>query len=271
MDEFLFQLALIILGLCFLAGLWWGMSALAGLLVVETSSHWAVRAIAFSVHFVTVLCAGYGALHGKHFGFGWWSAVLLLVVFLSWFRMKGGEDAAVEATLHEKIAEEHERTAKQHLEDARKLEKAYLHERQDEIIATLAGRPLRERLEHAIWVGGPDLETADDWRDRKRAAVDARLRLWQARDNRYGMVLLDLVKQQGDVCGDPAKNPQKHGCGCWLLAMPPGTVHVDHITPRHLGGTDKPNNLQALCHSCNLVKGTKTERPHTGAQQGLSL
>lgn len=155
---------------------------------------------------------------------------------------------------------------------AREFGQWWLLQRQDKVIATSADRPLRERLQHAIWVGGPDLESEEDWIARKQAVVDERMRLWQARDIRYGMVLLDLVEQQGGVCGDPAKDPQKHGCGCWLLALPPGTVHVDHITPRALGGTDAPDNLQALCHSCNLVKGAKTEKPDSDeVQQGPSL
>jgi 5-methylcytosine-specific restriction endonuclease McrA len=32
---------------------------------------------------------------------------------------------------------------------------------------------------------------------------------------------------------------------------------VDHIYPRHLGGTSDPDNLQALCTQCNSRKGIK--------------
>ena len=31
-------------------------------------------------------------------------------------------------------------------------------------------------------------------------------------------------------------------------------LEVDHILPRNLGGTDDPENLQALCYSCNAMK-----------------
>ena len=31
---------------------------------------------------------------------------------------------------------------------------------------------------------------------------------------------------------------------------------VDHIKPKTKGGTDKPNNLQWLCHRCNKLKGS---------------
>jgi 5-methylcytosine-specific restriction protein A len=31
-------------------------------------------------------------------------------------------------------------------------------------------------------------------------------------------------------------------------------LEVDHIIPLHAGGTDEPENLQTLCHNCNLGK-----------------
>ena len=37
--------------------------------------------------------------------------------------------------------------------------------------------------------------------------------------------------------------------------LPPAQLHVDHITPRMMGGTNHPDNLQALCATCNLRKG----------------
>lgn len=37
---------------------------------------------------------------------------------------------------------------------------------------------------------------------------------------------------------------------------------VDHINPVHLGGGNKPENLQTLCESCNASKGSKPPHPH---------
>ena len=37
--------------------------------------------------------------------------------------------------------------------------------------------------------------------------------------------------------------------------QPPSKLHVDHKTPRAMGGTDHDDNLQTLCASCNLEKG----------------
>ena len=35
-------------------------------------------------------------------------------------------------------------------------------------------------------------------------------------------------------------------------------TQVDHITPRHFGGTDDPANLRAACAACNLGRGDGT-------------
>ncbi|MBL8021389.1 MAG: HNH endonuclease [Leptospirales bacterium] len=37
-------------------------------------------------------------------------------------------------------------------------------------------------------------------------------------------------------------------------------LHVDHITPRSLGGPDELDNFQTLCHLCNLGKSNKSDR-----------
>ncbi len=38
---------------------------------------------------------------------------------------------------------------------------------------------------------------------------------------------------------------------------------VDHIVPKHLGGTDDPSNLELLCRACHAAK---TEREAAAAQ-----
>ena len=42
---------------------------------------------------------------------------------------------------------------------------------------------------------------------------------------------------------------------CQQCGQDNGKLHVDHIIPRRLGGTDSEDNLQVLCQKCNLSKG----------------
>lgn len=50
----------------------------------------------------------------------------------------------------------------------------------------------------------------------------------------------------------------EHTCqGCGAGPLRPDELHVDHIIPRAMGGTDTADNLQALCVRCNLAKGNR--------------
>lgn len=44
-------------------------------------------------------------------------------------------------------------------------------------------------------------------------------------------------------------------CGADLTKTP---WHVDHVHPKSRGGSEKPENFQILCASCNTSKGAKT-------------
>ncbi|MDR1874386.1 MAG: HNH endonuclease [Synergistaceae bacterium] len=46
-------------------------------------------------------------------------------------------------------------------------------------------------------------------------------------------------------------------CSCGRTPKDGVTLEVDHITPRSLGGTDEPENLQTLCKKCNVGKSNK--------------
>ena len=67
--------------------------------------------------------------------------------------------------------------------------------------------------------------------------------------------LLTVVERQKGLCGDRSRSTK--GCGCYLYALPPTAVHLDHIKPRAEGGTDDIENMQALCSFCNTRAGAR--------------
>ena len=71
-------------------------------------------------------------------------------------------------------------------------------------------------------------------------------RIWSHRKQSAGYVsgtiryeILKRAKFRCDLCGISAEER---------------ALEVDHILPRSKGGTDDPENLQALCYSCNAMK-----------------
>lgn len=51
---------------------------------------------------------------------------------------------------------------------------------------------------------------------------------------------------------------QEHRCAGCGAKITEEETEVDHIRPLSRGGTNRPDNLQALCAYCNRSKGTKT-------------
>jgi 5-methylcytosine-specific restriction endonuclease McrA len=47
---------------------------------------------------------------------------------------------------------------------------------------------------------------------------------------------------------------------CRRPLLPGQRLHLDHIVPTSLGGSDHPGNLQVTHAACNMRKGDKT--PH---------
>ncbi|MEL6778931.1 MAG: HNH endonuclease [Cyanobacteria bacterium J06597_16] len=46
---------------------------------------------------------------------------------------------------------------------------------------------------------------------------------------------------------------------------------MDHILPKSLGGSDKPENLAASCYRCNEFKGAKTHAKDPATSQFITL
>lgn len=48
-------------------------------------------------------------------------------------------------------------------------------------------------------------------------------------------------------------------CGLCGTDVPADDVHIDHVTPWALGGSDAPENLQVAHSRCNLSKGARVQ------------
>jgi len=64
-----------------------------------------------------------------------------------------------------------------------------------------------------------------------------------SRGREWERIRQQVLARDGHVC-------QVKGCG-------QAATHVDHITPKSLGGNDSLDNLQAMCQTHNLKKGNK--------------
>jgi len=63
----------------------------------------------------------------------------------------------------------------------------------------------------------------------------------------------ELPQETSDEVKDQVKN-RDGGCTCCGIAT--GKLEVDHIAPKHFGGSNILDNLQTLCKKCNQLKGT---------------
>jgi 5-methylcytosine-specific restriction endonuclease McrA len=143
-------------------------------------------------------------------------------------------------------------------------------EKDPEAAAALARkRTAKSKLKHLADRRAADRERAKRWRranpDLVRERNAGRSLVWSranpsknvAKTQRY---LARLRSAPGTFTADDIDEQLErqgyrcNGCGCDLLRR----FHVDHITPLIRGGSNWPENLQALCRRCNVSKGTKT-------------
>lgn len=56
----------------------------------------------------------------------------------------------------------------------------------------------------------------------------------------------------------------RDGSTCQLCGQTEGQLHIDHIIPKRLNGSDLDSNLRVLCKLCNLRRGGsffETDKP----------
>lgn len=99
-------------------------------------------------------------------------------------------------------------------------------------------------------------ETEEGYRERRKRLVFHRARKWKEAI-RFGNPLLEIVRRQYGLCGDVDRDETGKGCGSCLYCLPVTAVHLDYIKPQSLGGSGEPDNMQALCSSCNVKSGAK--------------
>ena len=128
-----------------------------------------------------------------------------------------------------------------------------------DFIAKLNALPIQARVSRCIVVGEHGPHDGNVYQTARSELTEKRTSQWKEA-KRFGQRLLTVVENQGGICGDPSKDPQAKGCGCYLYGLPPTAVHLDHIAPQSKGGQDNPENLQALCSACNVSAGDKEDK-----------
>lgn len=225
-----------------------------------------------------------GLVYWAGVGFSWWFDVhpiaaavsLALAVGGAWFfGARHGQAAEEKANAAHKQAQkkqkEAEETQARAAEDRRiaaaAIASAEAQEagarlkcmRQDiQFVRETRSLPLRSRIGVVTMIGSHPGEDWESFEQRRDSIIQKRVDAWETAV-RYGHHLLSVVEAQNGLCGDPSKDPNRKGCGCYLYALPPTAVHLDHIVPRSSEGTDEIKNLQALCSACNISAGPRTD------------
>lgn len=102
------------------------------------------------------------------------------------------------------------------------------------------------------------LEASRNWKRSNRNLVNAAYRRAYAKDptmranHRHRRRAAEGNFKRQDI--EAIALRQDHRCN-YCGAM--GKLHIDHIMPIKLGGTNWPDNLQLLCRPCNQAKGSK--------------
>ena len=88
-------------------------------------------------------------------------------------------------------------------------------------------------------------------------------RIWQHRRASAGYV-------PGTLRYDEVLKRARFRCELCGVSADIRALEVDHIVPRNRGGTDDPDNLQALCYSCNATKRDRDATDFRGVGQSYA-
>lgn len=84
---------------------------------------------------------------------------------------------------------------------------------------------------------------------------------WSARERLYGNRHARGYGTAWDKLRAQILRRDRHLCQpCYATGRPEPASQVDHIVPKAQGGTDDPNNLQAICKDCHKVKTSKESK-----------
>ena len=99
-----------------------------------------------------------------------------------------------------------------------------------------------------------------------RRCEEAVERFKQKRGLRFGT---SPARTGNDLRSRSLRHAERAGFRCELCGVSADerALDVDHIVPRKHGGTDDPENLQALCWQCNANKGAGDDADFKGIRE----
>ena len=117
--------------------------------------------------------------------------------------------------------------------------------------------PLEKRIETSVRVGAYPKESRQDYLRRRGILVERLVRNWKEAQ-RTGHPFSRLSRPNEGYAATRSRIRLARVAEPTCTAFPVTAVHIDHIIPRSKGGSNHPDNLQALCSYCNVKAGNRT-------------
>ncbi len=130
---------------------------------------------------------------------------------------------------------------KENREKVNAINRAYYHKHKEKELER--GRNKYQRIKNKL------RKTRKKWRENNKEKANFYSRQYQGKKKNGGTFTLKEWKN--------LKKQFKHTCPCCGKKEPEIKLEIDHIIPISCGGTNRINNIQPLCRSCNASKHTK--------------